>query len=198
MSNEPITAKQSVQLAEYLGFKSVEVGAKKIPGVEILYKRLDLEEPKEQNVRYLIGSLAESSQKVIKSLKQGSRFVVVKKMVQNTKNPSQPYWNLEEFRDVSTWVEKPKYKKEQGGQWDQTGIKVGAARNQAIAFLSATKGKSFTLDDVDEVAYEIVARQAKQEEVVRSGNNSYEINATETHTKDVDVYEDTQDDEVPF
>lgn len=55
--------------------------------------------------------------------------------------------------------------------FDDTGIKVGAARNQAIAYLSATKGKAFTLDDVDATAYEIVERQAAQEETVRSGNN---------------------------
>lgn len=49
------------------------------------------------------------------------------------------------------------------------GIKVGAARNQAIAFLSATRGKKFTLDDVDAVAYEIVGRQAEQEKHVKAG-----------------------------
>ncbi len=55
--------------------------------------------------------------------------------------------------------------------YDQTGVKVGASRNQAIAFLAATKGTKFTLDDVDKVAYEIVDRQAKQEDNVRLGVN---------------------------
>lgn len=51
--------------------------------------------------------------------------------------------------------------------YDDTGIKVGASRNQAIAFLAATRGNKFTLDDVDKVAMEIVHRQAAQEELVR-------------------------------
>ncbi len=53
--------------------------------------------------------------------------------------------------------------------YDDTGVKVGASRNQALAFLAATQGKNFTLDDVDTVAYEIVKRQAAQEENVRNG-----------------------------
>jgi hypothetical protein len=55
--------------------------------------------------------------------------------------------------------------------FDDVGIKVGAARNQAIAYLSATKGTKFTLDDVDATAYEIVERQSAQEATVRAGNN---------------------------
>ena len=76
------------------------------------------------------------------------------------------------------------------------GIKVGAARNQAIAFLSATKGKSFTLDDVDQIAYEIVSRQAAQEKIVASGKNPFD--KTE-ESADVDVSDDAVgSDEIPF
>lgn len=53
--------------------------------------------------------------------------------------------------------------------YDTTGVKVGAARNQAIAFLAATKGTKFSLQDVTATAYQIVKDQQEQEDNVRSG-----------------------------
>lgn len=83
------------------------------------------------------------------------------------------YWNLTKVEDVGTTaaVKQQSTNKTSNNQYDTTGVKVGAARNQAIAFLSATKGKAFTLDDVDATAYEIVERQSTQEDAVRAGNN---------------------------
>ncbi len=81
------------------------------------------------------------------------------------------YWNLTKATVGSsgtfvthTSAPRPPAKK----PFDDVGVKVGASRNQAIAFLSATKGTKFTLDDVDTLAYEIVIRQAKQEDNVRN------------------------------
>ncbi len=86
---------------------------------------------------------------------------------------------------VVATVTKPTY--------DQTGVKVGASRNQAIAFLAATKGTKFTLDDVDKVAYEIVDRQARQEDNVRLGVNPNSAPDSLSKSKD-ETLEDLDDD----
>jgi hypothetical protein len=89
------------------------------------------------------------------------------------------YWNLTKVEDAG--ASTPAQASNGGGYhkpatsagktYDDTGVKVGAARNQAIAYLAATRGKAFTLDDVDATAYEIVERQSAQEATVRAGNN---------------------------
>lgn len=89
------------------------------------------------------------------------------------------YWNLTKVEDVGNTASapstggytKPATTSYSKPAYDDTGVKVGAARNQAIAYLSATKGTKFTLDDVDATAYEIVERQGAQEATVRAGNN---------------------------
>jgi hypothetical protein len=197
--------KSSTQLARYVSHKAVAIGAKQLPGVELTYVRLDGETPTESKVTYLKGYLPEPSQTIAKQFTKDYEFVIVKKQTPNPKNPSQPFWNLQEFKDKSEWVEKPK--KQWGSGWakpgttsskpfDDTGIKVGAARNQAIAFLSATKGKAFSLDDVDATAYEIVKRQAVQEENVRSGKFvAPDVSGHEMATQDL---EPVQDDDIAF
>lgn len=87
------------------------------------------------------------------------------------------YWNLTKARvgDANNPIGEKKSSGSGGGgksskPYDDVGVKVGASRNQAIAYLSATKGSAFTLDDVDALSYEIIKRQAAQEAAVRSGS----------------------------
>lgn len=168
-------AKQSIQLCEFVGWEKTTVGAKNTPAVNVNYIRKDGKDAGKQNtVRYLIGTLDDNSGTILKALKKGDEFVVVKEEVPNAKDPSKPYWNLKEFRAATTFVAKPAYNPGGYGgggakkEYDTTGIKVGAARNQAIAFLAATKGTNFNLDDVDKVAYEIIKRQQIQEDNIRN------------------------------
>lgn len=187
----------STQLAEFKKWEKTTVGAQNTPAVNVLYKRLDGDAPKDMTVRFLTGKLPEASQKVLKELKEGDKFVVVKEK-------SGEYWNLKEFQAASEWKEKPAYtpNKQWAGKsggsytkpaYDDTGVKVGAARNQALAYLAATwKGQeSFTLDDVDKTAYEIVQRQAAMEANVRAGVSV--APTTEEHFTN-----DNQDEDIPF
>lgn len=185
--------KTSVQLAEYIDSKDVDIGPQNIPGREINYKRLDGDEPgKAMAAKYIKGNIPEESRQLLSKLKAGDKFVVVKQL-------DGKWWNLKEFRDGSTWVDKPVKKPWTGGgggksfekkDYDQTGVKVGAARNQAIAFLAATKGNNFTLDDVDSTAYDIVKRQQAQEDNVRSGGPTRVLQevqlSNEQHNRDLD------------
>jgi len=197
-----MTDKTSTQLAEFVSADSnVTVGKNNTPGVKVDYKRLDGDEPgKAQSVTYIKGKIPEESRQLLSKLKTGDKFVVVK-----VKKENEVYFNLSEFKDASTWVAPPPKKPWTGGgksyekkEYDQTGVKVGAARNQAIAFLAATKGTKFTLDDVDSVAYEIVKRQQTQEDAVRVGINKHQAQddiirqqqeeqlANEQHNRDLD------------
>jgi len=86
------------------------------------------------------------------------------------------YYNLTKVEDASSasvnqQPNKNSSTKSTSNDDHLIGIKVGVARNQAIAYLAATKGSKFTLDDVDATAYEIVERQAAQEATVRAGNS---------------------------
>jgi len=193
--------KRSTQLAEYLYAEEITIGAKKTPGIAIHYKWLNSDDPeKKRTINYFKGGLnpetnpnAGDSLEVLSKLKKnnGDRFVVVKEEKPNPQNPSQPYWNLREFKDVSTWEDKPvsTFKKwgTSGGvgkTYDDTGVKVGAARNQAIAFLAATKGTSFTLDDVDKTAELIITRQAAQETKLRAAKaDTAALAATDNNDK---------------
>ena len=100
------------------------------------------------------------------------------------------YWNLTKVTDVTSFVSSSpnnssvstSYAKK-SNTYDDTGVKVGASRNQAIAYLAATMGCNFTLDDVDRVAYEIVNRQAAQEANVRAGTTPI-VGAAKTKKSD--------------
>ena len=165
----------SIQYAKFLSKESVET--KGGPGVKVTYLRLDGATQQEQKIQYLVGKAKGSE--LISSAKPGDEFLVVKEL-------KGQYWNLKEFKPTSEWTKPTPWHaahtttttkggvspttntSSQTRNFDDTGVKVGAARNQAIAFLAATKGKSFTLDDVDRIAYEIVGRQATQETNVRN------------------------------
>lgn len=202
--------KQSIQLAQFIKWEKTTIGPKNTPAVNVTYTRLDGDYAgKELTVRYLVGTLDEASGEVLKSLKAGTKFVVVKEEIPNKKDPAKPYWNLKEFRKADTFVEKPAYTSGKGNygakkEYDTTGVKVGAARNQAIAFLAATKGTNFTLDDVDKIAYEIIKRQQKQEDAVRGGEETTEkINNEENDKQNQQaVYLEPEelpfDDDIPF
>lgn len=166
--------KQSIQLCEFVGWEKTTVGAKNTPAVNVNYIRKDGKDAGKQNtVRYLIGTLDDNSGNILKGLKKGDEFVVVKEEVPNTKDPAKPYWNLKEFRAATTFVAKPAYNPGGYGggakkEYDTTGVKVGAARNNAVAILSATgalSGLSIqkALDLVDDVSFQIVSRQEAQE-----------------------------------
>jgi hypothetical protein len=195
----------STQLGEFQKWEKTTVGKNNLPAVNVHYRRLDGEDQKDMSVRYIVGKLDKGSQDVLRGLKAGDHFVVVKKK-------EGEYWNLDSFKPVTEWKEKPKkqWNGNQGQQktYDDTGVKVGAARNQAIAALSSGKFvwdkisgeehghvpiESFSLDDIDAVAYEIVKRQAAMEENVRNG----------TYTKDSNLVDDLamegldEDDDLP-
>lgn len=170
---------QSKQLAK-LETKPKKNGDK----IEFTYTRIDGDTPKSgvKASMFLKGLDTGLSDK-LKSLEVGDEVVVVK-----TKKGE--YWNMTSLEEASTFVAKPtytarpEYKKSNNPPkvpFDNVGVKIGAARNQSIAFLAATKGTNFTLDDVDAVAMEIVGRQQKQEDAVRNGTT------TETKTKSVDT-----------
>ncbi len=147
------------------------VKAGKVDRVILHYEVLD--GPKKGEV-WKIGALGvkleESTRNKLKTLKGGE-------VVDITMAKDGNYWNLTKVEEAgSAPAQSNSGGNSKGGstsaaRYDDTGVKVGAARNQAIAHLSATKGKEFTLDDVDATAYEIIERQAAQEATVRAGNN---------------------------
>ncbi len=147
--------------------------AGKVDRLVLHYEVLD--GPKKGEV-WKIGALAvkldDASRAKLKSVQPGD---VIDVDIEKDGN----YWNLTKVDDAGSSTSTSNnssstgtsYKKATGNDDHLVGIKVGAARNQAIAYLSATKGKAFTLDDVDATAYEIVERQAAQEATVRAGNS---------------------------
>jgi hypothetical protein len=178
---------QSKQKAEYVSHTLSKRG--KSDYIELTYKRLDGPNPgAESKTGNFVTALDEASRELIKAK---GEFVVVK-----TKDGK--FWPLTGVLSMDKYVAKPVSTFQKGtysggsksssGSYDTTGVKVGAARNQAIAFLSATKGPKFTLDDVDIVAYDIVTRQAKQEENVRAG-----ISSPQTKPEEIVEQEDTLD-----
>lgn len=153
--------------------KVESVKAGKTDRIVLHYEVLD--GPKKGEV-WKIGALKvkldESSRNSLKGAEGDLRDITIEK--------DGNYWNLMKVESVgSAPAQAPRSSggssnttyKAASKPFDDVGIKVGAARNQAIAYLSATKGKSFTLDDVDATAYEIVERQSAQEATVRAGNN---------------------------
>ncbi len=173
-------SRESRQLAT-LETKPTKVGDK----IEFTYTRKDGDSPKSgQKAGQLMSLMSDALKTQLKTLDVGSEVVVVKTESEaNAKGVS--YWNLSAIEDAATFVAKPKstwaggnksgYQKK---EYDDTGVKVGAARNQAIAFLSATMGNKYTLDDVDTIAYEIVERQAAMESNIRNKTKQGAIEVT--------------------
>jgi hypothetical protein len=192
--------KISWQLAKFNKWEQTVRGAKATPAITVTYTRIDGDVPKEQTVTYLKGSLNDGSKEIISKLAKGDVFVVVKETKANPQNPSSPFWNLKEFLSENKWEERPvkTYNKFGGNKtYDDTGVKVGAARNQAIAFLAATKGTNFTLDDVDLIAYQIIDRQAAQEATIRAKKD--EVNNAVNEQQNQQAAQASEDnDEVPF
>lgn len=159
-----------------------KVKAGKTDRLVLHYELLD--GPKKGEV-WKIGALAiklpEDSRKTLLAAKPGD---VVNVSLEKEGN----YWNMTAVEKAvvqqNNAIAAPKQ------TFDNVGIKVGAARNQAIAYLAA-QGKKFTLDDVDDVAYEIIARQQAQENNIRDGNNPFEHKVNDTkaaqHTNDDDL-----------
>lgn len=207
--------KKSQQLGQYTKRESITLGAKATPATKIIYTRLDGDYAgKETNVTYFTGTLDEASTNVLKSLKEGDKFVINKISAPNAKDPTRPFWNLESFSPADTFVEKPAYVPRAGGftaaskkEYDQTGVKVGAARNQAIALLTGIdflpKGTTIknaiqtVLDIVDQWAYEIVKRQSAMEDNIRAGIDITPKleQALESQQQNRDEYEE---EELPF
>lgn len=207
--------KQSTQLAQFVKWEKTTIGPKNTPAVNVTYTRLDGDYAgKELTVRYLVGTLDEASGEVLKSLKAGTKFVVVKEEMPNKSDPKKPYWNLKEFRKADTFVEKPAYTSGKGNygakkEYDTTGVKVGAARNNAVAILSATgalSGLSIqkALDLVDEVSFQIVSRQEAQEIRVKkegiedADNKKLESDKQNQQSVDLEPEGLAFDDDIPF
>lgn len=175
--------------------------AGKVDRIVLHYEVLD--GPKKGEV-WRIGALGvkldESSRNKLKAAQPGD---VVDITIEKDGN----YWNLTKVESTgSASAQAPQSPagssnttyKAASKPYDDTGVKVGAARNQAIAYLSATKGKAFTLDDVDATAYEIVERQSAQEATVRAGNNPAKPEAL-TDQANTQLYDDSGvTDEFPF
>jgi hypothetical protein len=150
------------------------VSAPKKEGQRVVFTYDRLDEPKKgMTAGILADGMPEVLKESLKRIQIGDEVVIVKTEGAPDKNGKQ-WWNLSAIEDKATFVakeKKPFVGRSFGNQkstYDDTGVKVGASRNQAIAFLAATQGTKFTLDDVDAVAMEIIDRQAKQEEEVRS------------------------------
>lgn len=214
-------SKQSIQLARFNGWESVTVGAKKLPAVKLKYTRLDGDTPQDMELQYLLGSLPKESGEVLQATKVGDEFVLVKeegKPYTNAKGITVTPWNLKEIRNAATFVAKEKkaftpYNKAEKKEYDTTGIKVGAARNQAIALLvgldktlfSNTVDRNIVLNIVDEWAYEIIKRQQVQEDNVRNKTEPVSVATSEDvhnlaqqqQQQNQDQYHDAGD-EIPF
>lgn len=140
-------------------------------------------------MRALAGKLDTDSRQALHDAKAGD-------MLKTTQEKVGEYNNLVKVEKASAGSSSTKTYTPNKPRNDDNmvGIKVGAARNQAIAFLAATKGSKFTLDDVDSVAFEIVERQAKQEEVVKNKGNP----ATPEAINDELSHQNEKDDDFDF
>lgn len=103
----------------------------------------------------------------------GLSDVITIEMVKDDK-----YWNLTKASTASASNSGSSTQQQQPAKkpFDDVGVKVGASRNQAIAILGSFKsgGKGTLveyLNEVDALSYEIVVRQAAQEDNVRAGTN---------------------------
>lgn len=144
----------------------------------------------------LVKNLDEDSRTTLKALKPGDYVsLLIEKNEQGYKNINAVSPATEADAASQPTVAKSATT---GSTFDNVGVKVGAARNQAIAFLSATQG-DYTLDNVDEVAYEILQRQAKMEENHRKGINPFEEElANAETTNNGPAFDDVDDPDVPF
>lgn len=129
--------------------------------IDVTYKHLSGKfKGQEWTKGALVPNLDDESKTILKESNKGDVIAVEIEKQGNFYNLTKVRSAQSAQKQKSTYTEK-----------DNVGIKVGAARNQAIAFLAATKGTKFTLDDVDAIAYEIVERQANQENTIRSNAN---------------------------
>lgn len=171
---------------EYVKLETAKAG--KTVRLVLHYKVLS--GPKQGEI-WKIGALApqldQSSKDKLKASKAGDIISIIIEKEGN-------FWNLKSVGEPATSSEA-NAKSSAAPKFDNIGIKVGAARNQALAFLSAVKGKSFSLDDVDEVAAEIFHRQAAQEKAL-STNKAAQPKVEEVGEDDVVV--DDSDDEIEF
>lgn len=168
-------------LGKFLEKKETLVGDKKVPAIQIHYERLDgKDKGKKQYVQYFAGTLDKTAVSILQTAaKENGKLVIVKH-----KKPESEYYEFTTFEDAVTWVERPVYTKQwnAGGgrqtQKDSVGVKVGAARNQAIALLSTMNVKAKTedewLDLVDKLANKIIPRQQAQEDTLRNKTTTLE------------------------
>lgn len=157
--------KLSKSLAEFVSKANVRLGEKGTPGVTLKYIKLEEGKPdKEMSANYIIGQFDTASSEILKSLNKGDKFVVVRAL---KVTPRGEFWNLHALEDASTFVAKPAYtpgksnSSYSGG--DNWGLKVGAARKQAVVVLGAlgvnTKNINTYLEQLDTLTYELVKRQ---------------------------------------
>jgi hypothetical protein len=166
-----------------------KVKAGKTDRIVLHYEMLD--GPKKGEV-WKIGALAiklpDASRTALKDAKVGDN-------VEITMEKDGNYWNLTEVKaaDANTTTTQKTSQQHTTTQtkapFDNVGVKVGAARNQAIAYLAAT-GMKFTLDTVDDVAYEIISRQQIQEDNVRAGNNPFDHKVNDAKNRNQDLDDD--------
>ena len=151
--------------------KVVEVVSGQKGRIDLVHTELDgstFKQGQNNKVGTLASKLDADSTATLRAAKAGDTL-----SIEITKEGN--FWNLTKAaagnsRAPTGQSNAPQQKKE---PFDTVGVKVGAARNQAIAYLSATKGTKFTLEDVDVVAYEIVVRQQAQEDAIRSNENPF-------------------------
>jgi hypothetical protein len=153
---------------------------------------------KEFKVSTNVDALDETSKKFLRPLNGQSVDLKVNADV----NKDGKFWSLNSISEATqeqlqqAAEKKAQYNNNKGGSYDNTGVKVGAARNQAIAYLAAVKDK-FNLNDVDEAAYEILERQAAMEKNYKDGINPFEEETKNQQEQDTqDALEN--DDDVPF
>jgi len=160
---------KSTKLGVFVKFEDTTIGKYGTPARIVHYT----DNGEARKAQYFKGKLDEASVNVLKALKVGDKFTV-------TKVKAGQYWNLESFGDAANYTPKPAYnggggfrKPFEKKEFDNTGIKVGAARNQALQamLVQADKYKSMTqeklLDALDDIAIEIYRRQAAMEALLK-------------------------------
>ena len=188
-------ATTSKQLAEYIKKETTTVGKNNTPAVNVHYKRLDAEGTPTMSVRYLVGKLGESSIEVLKGLKAGDKFVVVKQK-------EGEYWNLSEFTSADTYIARPKStftpsssygaraKSADNTPKSTAGVKVGAVLHDAVA-LAVGAGKP-TVTQVEKIARELLAVSIALEKDVDSGKFTAPTTSgtEENYTNDIQTEDD--------
>lgn len=162
----------------------------------------------ETTVGTLITSLSAEAKELLKTLNAGE---IVGMEIEKVETEKFKGWTLKDVTKSLHDVEDTG--KDGSKSRDNVGVKVGAARNQALAALSiasthanATFSSVKTLEDilnlVDSTAAEIVRRQAAQEEAVRMSQATESIDVTNNISNsdqtNYTTHDIAQDDEIPF